>query len=93
MRFQEAPDPFPCILIFPPPLQCSLATGRIARAVDIGSGVELVATRRTFLRTDAGDLMLCYPGPVFDKQRTPRQDGFVSHNLRLAVGGGFRFER
>ena len=91
MRFQEAPQPFPCIRIFPPPLRCSLASGRTARAVDIGGGVELFATRRTFFRIDAGDLLLRYPGPVFDSQRTPRQDGFVSHNLRLAAGGGFRF--
>ena len=91
MRFQEAPSPFACILIFPPPLQCSLATGRTARAVDIGGGVELMATRRTFLRIDAGDLMLRYPGPVFDSRRMSRQDGFTSHNLRLAAGGGFRF--
>ena len=91
MRFQEAPEPFPCILIFPPPLQCSLAAGRTARAVDIGGGVELSAAPRTFLRVDAGDLLLRYPGPVFDSQRTPRQDGFVSHNFRVAVGGGLRF--
>ena len=91
MRFQEAPRPFPCILIFPPPLQCSLASGATARAVDIGGGVEVFATSRTFLRIDAGDLLLRYPGPVFDSHRTPRQDGFISHNFRVAAGGGFRF--
>lgn len=91
MRYEEAPQPFPCILIFPPPLRCSLAAGRTARAVDIGGGAELLATPRMFLRIDAGDLLLRYQGPVFDGQRTPHQDGFISHNFRVAVGGGLRF--
>ncbi len=90
-RFQEAPQPFPCILIFPPPLQCSLASGATARAIDIGGGVEVTATRRTFLRVDAGDLLLTYPGPVFDNEGAAREKGFVSHNLRISAGGGFKF--
>lgn len=90
-RFQEAPQPFPCILIFPPPLQCSLASGATARAIDIGGGLEVIATRRTFLRFDAGDLLLRYPGPVFDNEGAVRENGFLSHNLRISLGGGLAF--
>lgn len=90
-RFQEAPQPFPCILIFPPPLQCALASGQTARAIDIGGGLEIVATRRTFLRFDAGDLLLKYPGPVFDNEGAARENGFLSHNLRISLGGGLTF--
>jgi hypothetical protein len=76
MRFREAPQPFPCILIFPPPLSCALASGRTVFAFDIGGGVEVFATRRTFVRVDAGDRLLRYPGPAFDNNRTARVDAF-----------------
>lgn len=91
MTFQEAPRPFPCILIFPPPLSCALASGRTLFALDIGGGVEVFATPKTFVRVDAGDRLLKYPGPVFDNNRTAQQKGFFGHDFRFAFGGGLRF--
>lgn len=91
MTFQEAPQPFPCILIFPPPLSCALASGRTLFALDLGGGVELFATPGAFVRVDAGDRLLKYPGPVFDRNRNAQQKGFFGHDFRFAVGGGLRF--
>jgi hypothetical protein len=90
VTFREAPAPFACILIFPPPLACALAAGDTLFALDIGGGVEVFTTRRTFLRVDAGDRLLRYPGPVFHDGR-PEEDGFFGHDFRFAVGGGLRF--
>jgi hypothetical protein len=38
LSVQEAPAPFACILIFPPPLSCTLASGRTLPAFDLGGG-------------------------------------------------------
>ena len=91
LNVQEAPAPFACILIFPPPLSCTLAVGRTLPAFDLGGGIELFATPRTFARVEAGDRMLRYPGPAFDVDRVRRDDAFFSHDFRFAAGGGFRF--
>jgi hypothetical protein len=88
---QEAPAPFACIAIFPPPLACTLAAGRMLPAFDLGAGIELFATTRTFARIEAGDRLLRYPGPVFDVNRTVRNDSFFSHDFRVGVGAGLRF--
>lgn len=90
VNVREAPEPFPCIKIFPPPLACSLASGRTAFAVDIGGGVDISTTRRTFARVDVGDRLLRYPGPVFDTDRNVRES-FFSHDVRFAAGAGVRF--
>jgi hypothetical protein len=87
----EAPAPFPCILIFPPPLACSLASGRTLLAVDVGGGVEIPAASRTFLRVDIGDRLVRYQGPVFDANRVVRDGSFISHDFRLGAGVGVRF--
>ena len=91
LRIREAPRPYACILIYPPPLSCNLALGRTIAAFDIGGGVEISATRRTFVRVDAGDRLLKYPGPVIDNNRTRQDDSFFSHDFRFAVGAGFQF--
>jgi hypothetical protein len=91
VTFRESPEPFACILIFPPPLACSLASGQTLFALDIGGGVEVYVTPKTFVRVDAGDLLMKYPGPVFDNASTPREGGFFSHNFRFAAGAGWRF--
>lgn len=92
LRFGEAPEPFPCIAIYPPPLNCVLGTGRTVFALDFGGGVEVYPTERSLVRFDLSDLMLQYPGPAIRRNRGAF-DGEHSwgHNLRFAVGAGFRF--
>ncbi len=84
-------EPIACILIFPPPLACVLASGRNLFALDLGGGLELSVTESTFIRVDAGDRLLRYPGPVFDGNRKVRDDAFFGHDFRFAAGGGLRF--
>ena len=91
LNVREAPQPFACILIYPPPLSCTLASGRTLAAFDIGGGVEAFATPRVLLRIDAGDRLLKYPGPVIDNNRMGQDDSFFSHDFRFAVGAGLRF--
>jgi len=91
VSFREASEPFACILIFPPPLACTLAAGTTLLAVDIGGGVEVQATPRTFFRVDAGDLLLKYPGTVLDNNGMARQGSFFSSNFRFAAGAGWKF--
>ena len=79
-----------CILIFPPPLSCVLATGRTVFALDLGGGVELLGGSRTVIRVDAGDRLIKYPGPSFRRSGTA-QEGFVSHDVRISAGAGVRF--
>jgi histidine triad (HIT) family protein len=91
LDIQAAAEPVPCILIFPPPLSCTLAAGRTVPAFDVGGGVEVDVTPRAFIRVEAGDRMLKYPGPAFDANGV-RQDGsFYGHGLRVSAGAGVRF--
>ena len=87
----ESPEPFACILIYPPPLVCTLASGRTLLAVDVGGGVDISTSARTFVRVDVGDRMLRYPGPVFDAERVIHDRSFFVHEFRFAAGGGVRF--
>lgn len=91
LRIQEAPEPVACILIFPPPLSCVLSGGKTLFALDLGGGVELNITDRTFGRVDIGDRLLRYPGPASDNDRTVHSDDFIGHDLRFTIGGGVRF--
>lgn len=89
---QEAPDPFPCILIYPPPLQCALARGRTLFALDAGGGVAITVTPRTFVRVDIGDRLVRYPGPAMEMDpRRIHRDAFFGHDFRVATGAGLRF--
>lgn len=88
---QESPEPFACILIFPPPLTCTLASGRTLAAVDLGGGIDIATTARTFVRVDLGDRLVRYPGPAFDSDRMIREDSFFAHEFRFAAGAGVRF--
>lgn len=83
-------DTIACILIYPPPLSCQLAAGRTVLALDIGGGIELFTGANTFVRVDAGDRLLNYPGPSFRRGRTS-QGSFFSHDFRWSVGAGVRF--
>jgi hypothetical protein len=91
VTFGEAPDPIACILIFPPPLRCTLAAGRTMFALDVGGGVEWLATDRLFVRVDAGDRMVRYPSPVIDSEGTVRDESFSGHDFRFGLGAGVRF--
>jgi hypothetical protein len=88
---QESPEAFACILIFPPPLTCTLASGRTLAAVDLGGGIDITMTARTFVRVDLGDRLVRYPGPVFDSDRMIHEDPFFAHEFRFAAGAGVRF--
>lgn len=93
LRSSEAPEPFPCIAIFPPPLICLMAAGHTMPALEFGGGVEIDATDRTFLRVDAGARLLRYPGPSFQNGvRDIRDDHFWGTALRFTIGAGFRFQ-
>jgi hypothetical protein len=90
VTFQEAPGPIACILIFPPPLSCTLAAGKTMFAFDIGGGLELFPATRMFVRLDVGDRMVRYPGPVIARDGIEQED-FFSHDFRFAIGAGVRF--
>ncbi len=91
LELGATPGPFVCIAIFPPPLHCALAGGGTLQAYDIGGGVAIDATRRTFLRVDVTDRILKYPGPTFDSKFKVRDEGFLGHALRVTLGAGIRF--
>jgi hypothetical protein len=91
LRFEESPEPFPCIRIFPPPLICELASGGTLAALDAGGGVEVLLGARTFARIDAGARFVRYPAPVFDADRRVREDPFIGRDVRLGASGGIRF--
>jgi hypothetical protein len=91
IRFWKSPEPLACIAIFPPPLRCTLANGRTAVAVDLGGGIELLPPGRAYVRFEAGDRVLSFPGPVLDSDGTARDGGFFAHDLRLSVGAGLKF--
>ena len=91
VKFSEAPAPRPCILIFPPPLECSLAGGKSLLALNYGAGFELHPGDRAVIRAEVGDLMIRYSGPAFDKDREIFADHLWSHNLRATASFGIRF--
>jgi Outer membrane protein beta-barrel domain len=91
LKSSGAPEPFACIAIFPPPLSCLLAAGDTMPAFDIGGGLEVSTSQTTFLRFDARDRILKYPGPTFGPAGEVRNDGFFGHAFRFSLGGGLRF--
>jgi hypothetical protein len=91
LAYREAPEPFACIAIFPPPLSCTLASGKTVFAFDIGGGIEASVSQRSFVRVDVGDRALRYEGPVFDADFRRSVDSFWSHGFRFAAGAGLRF--
>ena len=91
LRLWKAPEPLACIAIFPSPIQCTLAAGKTVVGLDIGGGFELLATRRSFVRAEAGDRLLSFPGPVRDRDGRAREGGYFAHDFRIAFGGGLRF--
>jgi hypothetical protein len=84
---------FACIAIFPPPLACILAGGATLPAYEVGGGVEIDASARSFIRADIADRILRYPGPTFRgpglRQRV--DENFFGGALRFTIGAGIRF--
>ncbi len=91
LQVGESPEPLMCALIFPPPVSCLLSEGETLFTLDLGAGFEVPTPRQTFIRLDIGDRMLRFPGPVRDRDNQAHDDGFVRHDVRVAIGGGWRF--
>jgi hypothetical protein len=91
IRYWQSPEPIACIAIFPAPVQCALASGRTVASFDFGGGVERFVGNRTFVRFDAGDRMLTFPGPVRDTAGAAHDDGYFAHEVRIALIVGLRF--
>ena len=91
LAIAETPQPFPCILIYPPPIACALAAGDTLFALDVGGGLEVTVTPRMLVRADVGDRMIRYPGPVFDDSMQIRDRSFFGHDLRISISAGARF--
>jgi hypothetical protein len=92
LRSSEAPEPFPCIAIFPPPLNCLMAAGHTMPVFEIGGGVQITTTQATFLRVDVADRIVEYPGPTFGPNFELRDDAYFGHALRVTVGFAYRFQ-
>jgi hypothetical protein len=88
--FSEPSDPLACILVFPPPLVCTLG-GKSVFALNYGAGLEVLPGERLVVRAEVGDLMLKYPGPAFDEDMEVFEDSLWSHNLRATLSVGLRF--
>ena len=67
------------------------AEGHTSFALDLGGGVEFYATPRTFVRVDASDRAVRYPGPAIESDGSVQDDSFFSHDFRFQIGGGVRF--
>ena len=91
LRSSEAPEPFPCIAIFPPPLNCLMAAGHTMAAYELGGGVQVSTTGASFLRIDVTDRILEYPRPTFGRDFELIDEPFYGHALRFTIGGGVRF--
>ena len=91
LRVGPSPQPLACVLIFPPSASCGLAGGETLFALDVGAGIEAQVLGRTFVRFDVGDQMLKFPGPARDRGNQLHHDDFVRHELRVAIGAGWRF--
>lgn len=85
VRFSAAPGPLVCIAVFPPPLECQLASGRTLPALGFGAALVVQATERLVLRLDLEDRLLRYPEPAF------LREGSWDQNPRFAVALGLRF--
>lgn len=91
LRYSPSTKGVVCIAIFPPPLNCLMAAGGTRAIVDVGGGVEIFTTNRTFFRIDAGDRMVRLPGPTLISGREVRDEPFFGHDVRVSLGGGVRF--
>ncbi len=77
------------ILVYPPPLECTLSQGSTNFALDFGGVLEWYATRRFGIRLDLGDVVIRFP-PAFTGLGQFKEN-FNVHNLQISAGIGFRF--
>ena len=91
VRFSEAPEPFACIAIFPPPLVCTLAGGDTVPTMQLTGGFEMFPGDRVAVRVEAGDQLLHFSGPAFTADRQVIEKGFWSHNFKASASVGLRF--
>ena len=92
LDFQQNDQPFPCIRIFPAPLECQLPGGYTATAFELGGEADLAMDQagRLRLRVGGSDLMVRY-GLQAIRRNGLITDGFISHNLLMTAGVGWRF--
>ena len=92
LDFQKVNEPFACLAIFPAPLECQLAAGYTALAIDFGGGVDVGIAREGRLRVHAevGDLLVRYNLNAFRSDGSVT-NGFTSQNFLFNVGLGWRF--
>ena len=86
----SAPEPFPCIAIFPPPLSCVMAEGHTLPAFEFGGGLQFDVGDRSFIRADITSRWLRYPGPSFSDLELHDED-FWGARSRLSFGAGVKF--
>jgi len=68
-----------------------MAGGPTLPAYEIGGGIDVSATPRTFFRADIADRILKYPGPTLSRNFSVNDEGFLGHAIRFTIGGGIRF--
>jgi hypothetical protein len=91
LNSSDAPESFPCITIFPPPLSCVMAEGHSLPAFEFGGGLQFDVSSRGFLRVDVGSRWLRYPGPSFDSDMEIHERDFWGARSRISFGGGVKF--
>ena len=90
VSFAKPDEPTVCILIFPPPLKCTLSNGETVFSLDLNGGVQFQSDRAV-LRLEAGDRVVKYPAPVIAGDGGVHDDSFWSHNFAASVSVGVRF--
>jgi hypothetical protein len=91
LNSSAAPESFPCITIFPPPLACVMAEGHTLPAFEFGGGLHFDVSSRGFIRVDVGSRWLRYPGPSFDSDMEIHDRDFWGARSRVSLGGGVKF--
>jgi len=86
----------PCILIFPTPLSCRVASGYTAFVTELGGGVRVpLGSNRLQLTVDVSDLLVRYSSDEeflrMNGDARDITDSVLSHNLLFNAGVNWRF--